>query len=62
MAKPALLQFVTYDPAGGGSPFVLALTTKTPMWGDERWGFVIRAAGPRLFLMDAMDVRCRAGF
>lgn len=62
MAETELLQFVAYDPSGGGSPFVMAFTRTTPMWGDERWGFVVRPSGPRLFLMDAMDPKCRAGF
>jgi hypothetical protein len=62
MAETDLLQFVAYDPSGRGSPFVMAFTKTTPHWGDERWGFVVGAAGPRLLLMDAMDPRCRAGF
>jgi hypothetical protein len=61
-AKTASLEFVAYDPSGGGSPFLLALTKTTPLWGDERWGFVLRPTGPRLFLKDAMDIRCREGF
>jgi hypothetical protein len=62
MAETEQLQFVSYDPSGAGTPLVLALTKTTPMWGDERWGFVLRSAGPRLFLSDAMDIRCREGF
>lgn len=62
MAETALLQFVSYDPSGQGSPYVLAFTRTPPLWGDERWGFIVRESGPRLFLMDAMDVRCREGF
>lgn len=62
MAETALLQFVSYDPSGKGSPFVLAFTRSQPLWGDERWAFVVRDSGPRLFLMDAMDIRCREGF
>lgn len=62
MAETPLLQFVSYDPSGAGNPFLLALTKTTPLWGDERWGFAIRAGGPRLFLMDAMDIRCRENF
>jgi hypothetical protein len=62
MAETGQLSFVSYDPSGGGTPFVLAYTKETPMWGDERWGFVVRATGPRLFLKDATDIRCREGF
>lgn len=62
MAETELLQFVSYDPSGKGQPIVMAFTKKTPLWGDERWGFVVRDSGPRLFLVDAMDVRCRASF
>ena len=47
---------------GGGNPYVLAFTPEEPLWGHERWGFVVRASGPRLFLTDAMDRRCREGF
>ena len=62
MAETDLLQFVAYDPSGRGNPFVMAFTKSEPHWGDERWGFIVRASGPRLFLMDAMDPRCREGF
>lgn len=62
MAETALLQFVSYDPSGGGNPYVLAFTPEEPLWGHERWGFVVRASGARLFLADAMDRRCREGF
>lgn len=61
MAETALLEFVSYDPSGSGSPFLLAYTKSTPLWGDERWGFAVRAAGPRLFLKDSMDIGCREG-
>ena len=62
MAETALLRFVSYDPGGKGSPFLLAYTRKAPLWGHERWGSVLRAGGARLFLRDAMDPRCREGF
>ncbi len=62
MAETALLRFVSYDPSGGGRPLLLAYTPKAPLWGHERWGFVLRASGARLFLRDAMDPRCRASF
>ncbi len=62
MAETDLLEFVAYDPSGRGSPFLLAFTKSTPMWGDERWGFVLRPQGPQPFLADSMDVRCREGF
>lgn len=62
MAETALLRFVVYDPSGKGGPLVLAYTKDAPLWGHERWGFALRAAGARLFLRDAMDPRCREGF
>jgi hypothetical protein len=62
MAETALLRFVSYDPSGRGGPLVLAYTKEAPLWGHERWGFALRASGARLFLRDAMDPRCRAGF
>lgn len=62
MTETALLRFVLYDPSGRGQPFLLAYSPSEPLWGHERWGFALRAAGPKLFLRDAMDPRCRAGF
>lgn len=62
MAETALLSFVSYDPSGRGNPFLLAYTKQPPLWGHERWGFVLRSSGARLFLRDAMDPRCREGF
>ncbi|MBI4060511.1 MAG: hypothetical protein HY403_03690, partial [Elusimicrobia bacterium] len=62
MSETAQLRFVSYDPSGGGSPFLLAYTHGEPLWGHERWGFVLRRGGARLFLRDAMDPRCREGF
>jgi hypothetical protein len=62
MAETALLQFVSYDPGGQGNPYLLAFTSEEPLWGHERWGFIMRADGPRLFLLDAMDQRCRSSF
>ncbi|OGR99867.1 MAG: hypothetical protein A2V88_08595 [Elusimicrobia bacterium RBG_16_66_12] len=62
MAETSLLRFVSYDPGGKGNPFLLAYTREAPLWGHERWGVVLRAAGARLFLRDAMDPRCREGF
>jgi hypothetical protein len=62
MAETALLRFVSYDPSGGGSPLLLAYTKTAPLWGHERWGFVLRKSGARLFLRDAMDPRCRSSF
>jgi hypothetical protein len=62
MAETALLRFVAYDPSGQGNPFLLAYTPSAPLWGDERWGFSLRGSGPKLFLFDAMDPRCREGF
>jgi hypothetical protein len=61
-AETGLLRFVAYDPSGQGNPFILGYTPTAPEWGDERWGFVIRSAGPKLFLSDATDPRCREGF
>ena len=62
MAETGLLRFVAYDPGGQGNPLLLAYTPQAPLWGDERWGFALRGTGPRLFLADAMDPRCREGF
>lgn len=62
MSETAQLRFVSYDPSGKGNPFLLAYTKGEPLWGHERWGFLLRATGPRLFLRDAMDPRCREGF
>lgn len=62
MAETALLRFVSYDPSGKGHPLLLAYSKEAPLWGHERWGFALRSAGPRLFLRDAMDPRCREGF
>lgn len=62
MSESAQLRFVSYDPGGNGRPFLLAYTRGEPLWGHERWGFVLRNTGARLFLRDAMDPRCRDGF
>jgi hypothetical protein len=62
MTETAQLRFVAYDPGGKGSPFLLAYTKGDPLWGHERWGFVLRASGARLFLRDALDPSCRAEF
>lgn len=62
MTETALLRFVLYDPSGKGQPFLLAFTPAEPLWGHERWGFSLRPSGPRLFLRDAMNPRCREGF
>ena len=62
MSETTQLRFISYDPGGKGSPFLLAYTKGEPLWGHERWGFVLRGAGARLFLRDAMDPRCREGF
>lgn len=62
MSETTQLRFVAYDPGGNGSPFLLAYTRGEPLWGHERWGFVLRKGGARLFLRDAMDPRCREGF
>ena len=62
MAETSLLNFVSYDASGKGSPLLLAYTKEAPLWGHERWVFALRASGPRLFLRDAMDPRCRANF
>jgi hypothetical protein len=62
MSETTQLRFVAYDPGGNGSPFLLAYTRGEPLWGHERWGFVLRGTGARLFLRDAMDPRCRASF
>lgn len=62
MSETSQLRFIAYDPGGNGNPFLLAYTRGEPLWGHERWGFVLRENGARLFLRDAMDPRCREGF
>lgn len=62
MAETAALDFVAYDPARSGKPFILAYTEKAPLWGHERWGVQNTAGGPKLFLRDALDPRCRDSF
>lgn len=62
MTETQLLRFVLYDPSGRGQPLLLAYTSAEPLWGHERWGFALKASGPKLILRDAMDPRCRAGF
>lgn len=62
MAETALLQFVTYDPSGKGNPYLLAFTPSATLWGDERWGFSLRNSGPKRFLTDSLDSKCRDGF
>lgn len=62
MSETRGLQFISYDPSGGGRPFLLAYTKDAPLWGDERWGFQLTAQGPKLFLQDALDPRCREAF
>ncbi|MBI5882502.1 MAG: hypothetical protein HZB91_05295 [Elusimicrobia bacterium] len=62
MTETSRLEFVSYDPSGQGKPFILAYTSAEPLWGHERWGFALRKSGPKLFLDDSMDIRCREGF
>ncbi|MFA5139973.1 MAG: hypothetical protein WC728_12140 [Elusimicrobiota bacterium] len=62
MAETRLLKFVSYDPAGQGRPFVMAYTETEPLWGHERWGFQFTRQGPKVFLEDALDPRCRESF
>lgn len=62
MAETQLLDFVAYDPNGKGTPFVLAYTSKEALWGHERWGYQLTRKGPRRFLMDATDPKCRERF
>lgn len=62
MSETTSLRFVSYDPSGQGQPYLLAYSSGSPLWGHERWGFIIRGGGPRLFLADAMDTRCRDQF
>lgn len=62
MAETAALDFVAYDPARSGKPFILAFTEKSPLWGHERWGFQNTPKGPKPFLRDALDPRCRDSF
>ncbi|MFH2202374.1 MAG: hypothetical protein ABIJ96_04625 [Elusimicrobiota bacterium] len=56
------MQFVAYDPNRRGRPYIFAYTKTQPLWGHERWGFRITDQGPELFMRDALDPRCRAGF
>ena len=62
MAETRLLNFVAYDPSRQGRPFILAYTETEPLWGHERWGFQLSEKGPKMFLRDALDPRCREGF
>ncbi len=62
MVETRQLRFVSYDPARRGRPFLFAYTKDAPLWGHERWGFRITDTGPKLFLRDALDPRCRASF
>lgn len=62
MVETRQLRFVSYDPARRGRPFLFAYTQGAPLWGHERWGFRITDTGPKLFLRDALDPRCRASF
>lgn len=62
MAETSRLRFVSFDPSGKGKPYLLAYTKSEPLWGHERWAFIVRKEGPRLLLNDAMDIRCRAAF
>lgn len=62
MAETSLLRFVAYDPGGKDRPYLLAYTASEPLWGHERWGFVVSDSGARMFLKDSMNPRCREGF
>ncbi|MFH1726159.1 MAG: hypothetical protein ABII00_16240 [Elusimicrobiota bacterium] len=62
MSETQNLAFVAYDPSQRGTPFILAHTKKKPLWGHERWGFQLTDEGPRLFMRDALDPRCRESF
>lgn len=62
MSETGGLQFISYDPSGRGQPFLLAYSQGKPLWGHERWGFQLTSKGPKLFLQDALDPRCRAAF
>ncbi|MBI4376402.1 MAG: hypothetical protein HY549_08125 [Elusimicrobia bacterium] len=63
MAETGFLDFVSYDPQGRRPQLlVLAYTKTAPLWGDERWGFVLRSSGPQLLLKDTLDPRCRESF
>ncbi len=56
------MRFVAYDPNRRGRPYIFAYTKREPLWGHERWGFLLADSGPTLFMRDALDPRCRAGF
>ncbi|MEK7388525.1 MAG: hypothetical protein AAB036_02380 [Elusimicrobiota bacterium] len=62
MAETSQLRFISYDPGGKGSPLLLAYSRGEPLWGHERWGFVLRPSGAQLFLRDALNPKCREGF
>ncbi|MBI5625182.1 MAG: hypothetical protein HY924_15500 [Elusimicrobia bacterium] len=62
LAETARLDFLSYELSGRGKPLILAYTPSEPLWGHERWGFALTRSGPRLFLSDAMDIRCRESF
>ena len=56
------MNFVAYDPARRGRPYIFAFTEKEPLWGHERWGFQMMDSGPQIFMRDALDPRCRESF
>lgn len=62
MAETSLLEFALYDPSGKGTVYLLASSSAKPLWGEERWALAVNKSGPRLFLRDAMDPRCRESF
>ncbi|MBI4345835.1 MAG: hypothetical protein HY553_03205 [Elusimicrobia bacterium] len=62
MTETQTLEFVAYDPSGRGQPFMLAYTTREPLWGHERWGYRLSKGGAKRFLMDALDPKCRERF
>jgi len=62
MTETSNLRFVSFDPSGRGKPYLLAYTKNEPLWGHERWAFMLREQGPRLLLSDTMDIRCRESF
>lgn len=62
MAETSLLEFALYDPSGKGTVYLLASSSAQPLWGEERWALSVSRHGPRLFLRDALDPRCRESF
>ncbi|MBI5200828.1 MAG: hypothetical protein HY925_04495 [Elusimicrobia bacterium] len=62
MVETQQLEFVAYDPSGKGAPFMLGYSPREPLWGHERWGYQLSKRGPKRFMFDALDPKCREKF